>query len=84
MEEPIGSLTTLIIGGCYLLLIVTRAALLVKYDCITFIICLGLVVRGEEELFEDLADEVLLLNDPVAYSFVCLSNNLASRCDESN
>ena len=76
MEEPIGSLTTLIIGGCYLLLIVTRAALLVKYDCITFIICLGLVVRGEEELFEDLADEVLLLNDPVAYRLAAFSRQI--------
>lgn len=46
-------------------------------------ICLSLVEGCKEEFPEDLADQVLLLNDSVAHHFVSLSDNLARQGDQS-
>ena len=85
MEKGVCSFTALVIRDNSLLFGIARAGLLLddnRTASSTFL--LSLEVAREEELFEDLANEVLLLNDAVAHSFIRLGNDLSCQGNQAN
>ena len=80
MQKLIGSLSALVIWSGCLFLVRAGANLRIDHDLVVaHAVCLSLVEGCKEEFPEDLADQVLLLNDPVAHRFVSLVDNLASK-----
>ena len=84
MQQLISSFSALVIWSGCLFLVRAGANLRVDHDLVVaHAIGLSLVEGCKEEFSEDLADQVLLLNDPVAHHFVGLVDNLACKGDQS-
>ena len=84
VKELVGCLAALVVRGCSLLFIGTRADLLLNDDSFAVrAFSLGLIVGSEEEFLEDLTDKVLLLDNSVTHCSVSLGNDLACQCDQS-
>ena len=82
VQQLVGSLTALVVRRGGLFLVATGALLLAEHDCIGVgVLHLGLVVGGEQEFFEDLPDQVLLLDDSIADGLVRLGDDFASQRD---
>jgi len=85
VKKLVCSFTALVVWSRSFFLVVTRANFLYNEDVLGVQICLlSLVVRGKEELFENLTDKVLLYDDAIADCLVCFRDDFASKSNQSN
>ena len=84
MKKLIGSFAAFVVRCTSLFLVITSSFLLINHDCVRFcVLSLSLIVRGKQEFFEYLPDQVLLLNDAITDSLVSLGDDFTRQCDQT-